>query len=88
MAKRIEEVKRVDASAAAQTVDVGFRPFLIANTTASDPIYFKEKEEDGVDCTSSNGFPVAAGKMVEAVLTAQKLSVIGGTVAILFLREA
>ncbi|MBR2080698.1 MAG: hypothetical protein IKM36_06290 [Oscillospiraceae bacterium] len=81
---KIEEVKAVDASGAAQDVQVGYRPYLIQNA-GETPVTFKEK--DGVAATAENGFAVAAGATLPIVLTADTLSVFGGKANILFLQE-
>ena len=81
---KIEAVKAVDASSAAQDVVIGYQPFLIQNA-GSDPVTFKEK--NGVAATATNGFSLAAGETLPVVLTADTLSVYGGKVNILFLQE-
>ena len=64
------------------------RKFMIANTGAQ-PMYFKEKSIDGVDCTASNGMLISANSVFPTILTAKTLSLIsnstGTSYAIMFL---
>ena len=88
----IDSVKALTVGTAAQTVEVGYRPFILKNNTAENILYFKERAADNKACTAANGFPVAAGVMTDTVLCAKTLSLIASAastdVRILFLREA
>lgn len=85
----IKEIK--GATAIAAVVDnqaIGNRKFMLVNAGAQ-PLYFKEKAVDNVDCTATNGMVVPANTVFPQVLTAQTLSLIsnatGTSYAILFL---
>ena len=64
------------------------RKFMVANT-GTQPMYFKEKLIDGVDCTVSNGMLIPANSVFPTILTAKTLSLIsnstGTSYAIMFL---
>lgn len=68
--------------------DINSKKFMISNTGAQ-PMYFKEKSIDNVDCTAANGMLVPANSVFPQVLTAKKLSLISNVTstsyAILFL---
>ena len=68
-------------------VKISSRKFILANTGAQ-PLYFKEKSMDSVDCTASNGMLVPA-LSVFPILTASTLSIIsnatGTSYAIMYL---
>lgn len=61
--------------AAVDNVPVKGRKFLLANTGAQ-PLYFKEKAFDGIDCTAANGMLVPANSVFPVNLTAMMLSLI------------
>lgn len=61
--------------AAVDNVPVKCRKFMLANTGAQ-PLYFKEKAFDGVDCTAANGMIVPANSVFPQILTATLLSLI------------
>ena len=88
MALRIEKVEALTVGTTAQDVAVNFAGFIIANNSAN-AVYFKEK--NGTACTTSNGFCVPAGKVLDKVFTAQTLSVVAdgasSDVRILFVDE-
>lgn len=75
MAMRITGIKSVSAGTAAQDVNIGYNAFLIQNN-GTGKVYFKEKNEDGVPASASNGFCLHAGETLECVLTAKTLSVV------------
>lgn len=90
MAMVVDEVRVLSVGTGAQTVDVGYRAFMIRNNSANT-LYFKERDADGKACTAANGFPVPAGTMPDVVLRAKSLSVIASAassdVRILFMTE-
>ena len=89
MTYRIDGVKTLTVGTTAQDVDVRCQSFLIENISESAVIYFKEKDNDSVACTASNGFALAAGGILDTPLCAGTLSVIasdeGADVRLLFL---
>lgn len=73
--REIKGMEAVAVSATAADVSIAGRSFFIQNTSASDPIYFKEK--NGVAATSSNAWKLAAGEAFPEALTADTLSIVG-----------
>ena len=76
MTYRIDEVKVLSVGTTAQDIDVRCQSFLIENNSASESVYFKEKDCDGKDCTSANGFVLGPGERMELPLCAGTLSLI------------
>jgi hypothetical protein len=82
---KISNKSLVDAE---QVEDVAFNKIIIANTGAQ-PLYFKEKEIDGIAATTSNTMIVPANTVFPVILTCSDLSLIsnatGTSVAIMYL---
>ncbi len=69
----------VTAGTTAQSVQVHGLACLIQNNSESAKVYFKEKSEDGVAATASNGFAVGPGKTLEVPLVAREVSIVSDT---------
>lgn len=84
----IKEIHNASLAAAVDNQAVNNRKFMLANTGAQ-PLYFKEKSVDNIDCTAANGMLVPANSVFPQVLTAQMLSLIsnatGTSYAIMYL---
>ena len=76
MTYRIEEVRALSVGTTAQEVDVRCQSFLIENNSDAATVYFREKDVDGADCTSANGFALSPGERIDAALCAGTLSLI------------
>lgn len=74
MAGRIERIDCLSAGTAPLSRDIGLRPVIIENLSAG-AVYFREKAEDGVDCTAANGFCVPAGTVLDVPIAVETLSV-------------
>lgn len=90
MAKRVERVIRKTVGTTAENIDLGYQSAYIANA-GTTTLYVKEKDGDNKNATSSNGFPIAAGAMINQPLAFRKLSVVsgeaGGELAILLVED-
>lgn len=75
MAKRVERVIRKTVGTTAENIDLGYQPAYIANA-GTTTLYVKEKDWDDTDASSSNGFPIAKGCMINQPLAFRKLSVV------------
>ena len=73
---KIVKTEKITLGTSAQTVKVNGLAFLMQNLSESAIVYFKEKSEDGVNASSSNGFALTAGKTMEQPLVAMELSVV------------
>ncbi len=86
---QIEEVKVLALGTRAVTLETACQGFLLENCSPSATVYFREKDADGVDCSSRNGFALAPGERTGVVLTARELSLVasaeGADVRILLL---
>ncbi len=73
---KIVKTQKITLGTSAQSVKVNGLAFMLENLSESAVVYFKEKSEDGVSASSSNGFAVPAGKMIPQPLVAMELSVV------------
>jgi hypothetical protein len=73
---KIVKTQKITLGTSAQSVKVNGLAFLLQNLSESATVYFKEKSEDGVNATASNGFAVPAGKMIPQPLVAMELSIV------------
>lgn len=73
---KIVKTQKITLGTSAQSVKVNGLAFLLQNLSDSATVYFKEKAEDGVNATASNGFALTAGKTMEQPLVAMELSIV------------
>ena len=73
---KIVKTQKITLGTSAQSVKVNGLAFLIQNLSDSATVYFKEKSDDNVAVTTSNGFAVKAGNTLEHPLVAHELSII------------
>ncbi len=73
---KIVKTQKITLGTSAQSVKVNGLAFLLQNLSELATVYFKEKAEDGVNATASNGFAVTAGKTMEQPLVAMELSIV------------
>lgn len=85
---KITKISNKTLVAVAQSEPIQFNKVILANTGAQ-PLYFKEKEIDGVDATDANSMIIPANTVFPVILTAANLSFIsnvtGTTLAIMYL---
>ena len=87
----VRTAEKVEVGTSAKSVSVNSRSFLIANTSETATVYFKEMAEDNKAVTAASGFALLPGQMLQLPLCARKLSLIasaaGTDVRILYLSE-
>lgn len=78
---KIGRVEVVAVTTKAQDVDLGYRSFIIQNTSEDAVVYIKEKHQDKADVTTETGFSIWPGETLNNVLSGKTLSIIGSAAA-------
>ncbi len=76
MPYKIEEIRVLTLGTTAQDLELHYEGAIIENNSSTATVYFRDKEADGADCSSSNGFALGPGERLEHVITARTLSLV------------
>ena len=75
---KIEKVLCLSLGTSAQSVKVAGLCCLVQNNSDSATVYCKEKSDDGVAATASNGYALGPGKETAVPFAARELSLVAG----------